>query len=298
MANFSKRGVRLIKIGLTLPINYLAGQATSESDLLWTEMFSTLEDCLSFLKQCGVRSIEINRLKPSTDPKLMRRAVENILSSDLKLTVHVWLPMEGRSEELLRLLEAAEEVLRASDVTDTIACTVHGHHVLEPPNKEEAAQLTIKDLASLTQTLATMESLFVPALEVCRHKSGGPVGVTYTEVLEMANQVPHTPLGVCWDLGHSQVNYVEFGHVAFPEQPFLKRLIHTHIHDILPNGKTHGPLLNTDGYVQKSLRMIKDSGYQGVYNLELYPDRWEGGPSERKEALEISIKNLGLMLTN
>jgi sugar phosphate isomerase/epimerase len=259
-------------------------------------MFPTVSACLAELREWGVNSIEINELNPSTDPDLIEHAAEAILSSGLQITVHGWLPMGSSQEELIRLLAVVERSLRRSGHGEAIACTVHGHHASDPPDKMQATEWTIRDLASLVSMLADQDSLWVPALEVCRHKAGGPVGVTYGEVLDMADQVSQAELGVCWDVGHSQVNYVRFGHEPFPDQAFISRLIHTHIHDILPNGKTHGPLVKIDGYVRECLAMMQAGGYEGVYNLELYPIRWEGTPQERKDALRVSIGNLRTML--
>ncbi|MCK9526699.1 MAG: sugar phosphate isomerase/epimerase [Limnochordia bacterium] len=286
-----------MRIGLTLPIDFLTDNAKCPSDVLWTEMFSTASSCLTYLGDQGVRSIEINKLTESTSPKLIRQAVDVILRSGLEVTFHGWLPQDTRPGEMPGLFEAAETALVGHDITSAIPLTIHGHHVLEPLSQEQATTKTVADLTNFVEAFAGRRSLFVPTLEICRAKLGGPVGVTYSELLAIAGQITSVPLSFCWDMGHSQINHTRQGHLPFPEPEFIKRTIHTHIHDINPDGSTHGPLLGTDGYLKTSLTMLRDGGYQGVYNLELYPLRWSDS-LDHKTGLTMSINNLRKMVEN
>ena len=288
-----------MKIGFSLPINYLTGNASSPPDLLWTEIFPTVSSCLAYLGDHGVCSIEINKLADSTNPELIRQAVDEVIGAGHNATFHGWLPMDTTPGEMPRIFEVAGAALTAHGITDAIPVTVHGHNVVEPLSHQQAITMTASDLTNLANAYAERNSLFIPALEICRAKPGGPIGITYAEILNIAGRISNTtPLGFCWDIGHSQINHIKQGHPPFPDQAFVHRTIHTHIHDISPDGRTHGPLLNIDGYVKDCLTILRNGGYQGVYNLELYPMRWTGNTENRKEALTASIKNLRTMLDN
>ena len=284
-----------MKIGITLPLDYLIDNATCPSDLLWTKMFPSASTCLAFLGDHGVRSVEINKLTNSTDPELIRQAIDVVIGAGHQVTLHGWLPMDANLGEIPVLFEAAEKALAAHRITESIPVAVHGHHVREPLNQEQATAKTVVDLTHLVEAHAERRSLFVPALEVCRDKPGGPVGVTYSELLAIASQIPSIPLSFCWDMGHSQINYIKQDHPPFPEPEFVKRTIHTHIHDLNPDGVTHGPLLRTDGYIKDCLTILREGGYQGIYNLELYPLRWPKS-LDHKTGLAASLNNLRTMI--
>ncbi|HBG02177.1 MAG TPA: hypothetical protein DDW87_11480 [Firmicutes bacterium] len=293
----AKEGVtRVKKIGFTLPINYLTDNASSPSDLLWIEMFPTVPACLAYLGDQGVRSIEINELTDTIKPELVSDAIAVILDAGLQVTLHGWLPMDTSPGEVPELFVAPERALRDRNITQAIPVTLHGHHVIEPLDQDQATAMTVRDLGNVVSSFADRRSLFIPTLEICRAKKGGPVGVTYDEVVDIADKVGRAPLGLCWDVGHSQVNYRNDVHPPFAHSEFARRAIHTHIHDIMPDGRTHGPLLKTEGYIKQCLDILRENGYQGAYNLELYPIRWPGTTQDRKDALTSSIKNLSIML--
>lgn len=57
--------------------------------------------------------------------------------------------------------------------------------------------------------------------------------------------------------------------------------------------RTHSYFLSGDSYIDQCVKMLKASGYTGIYNLELYPDRWAKTPERSSRArVEETITSL------
>jgi sugar phosphate isomerase/epimerase len=283
------------RIGFSLPVTYLSDNISNEEDVLWSKMYHSVSDCLAALKDNGVSTVEINKLKERTPLDHAKKSVEAVLKSGLGITAHGWIPvsMDG---QLLSIIDQMESAYKEFGRSAAIPMAVHGHGRSPEKPIEKAEGETVADLRRLTNTLDIDGSLFVPALEVCRNIDNSPVGATFREVLNIADQVGYQHLGICWDMGHTQSNSIKKTDVPFPDTDFLKRVIHTHIHDILPNGRTHGPVLNDKGYVQECIDLLKGVNYSGVYNMEFYPIRWNETPEECRNLVVRSIQMLRTMV--
>ncbi len=286
-----------MRIGFTLPINYLTGNISNKADVWWQEIYGSIDECLKTLKELGVTSIEINELCAETPPIQLKQGVETIRDAGLGITVHGWLPeMEDESDIPLGVREL-EKTLIEHKQQDTIPFTVHSHESDMSATKSQITRQTLHDLNLLTMALAK-NSVFKAALEICRHKDRQSVGVTFSDTLFMAKQIGFRNLGLCWDVGHSQANYHGEKDCRLPGEEFVKNVIHTHIHDIGPDGRTHGPVLADQGYVKDCIDILKNSGYNGIYNLELSPILWGVSPGECRSYIESSINSITRMLIN
>ncbi len=286
-----------MRIGFTLPINYLTGNISNKADVWWQEIYGSIDECLKTLKELGVTSIEINELCAETPPIQLKHAVKAIKDAGLEITVHGWLPeMEDESDIPLGVREL-EKTLVEYKQQNTIPFTVHSHKSSISATKSQITRRTLHDLNLLATALAK-NSVFILALELCRRKEYQSVGTTFAEVLFVAKQIGFENLGLCWDVGHSQANYRKKKDSRLPCDEFTKNVIHTHIHDIGLDGRTHGPVLARQGYVRDCVNILKSSGYTGVYNLELLPSRWGVSPKECRSQIEASIHSMSCMLTN
>jgi sugar phosphate isomerase/epimerase len=286
---------RQARIGFSLPVTYLSGNITNKEDVLWSKIYYSSSDFLTALKENGVTSVEINKLKETTPLKHVRKSVEAVLKSGLGITVHGWLPA-AMGGQLLSIIDEMESVYKAHGLNTAIPMAIHGHSQNPKMPVEQAIEETIDDLCMLTGTLNAKQSMFLPVLEICRHKKNGPAGNTFEEVLRIADQVGYNHLGICWDMGHTQSNYKKQTDEPFPSQEFLKKVKHTHIHDILPSGQTHGPIVHAQGYVRQCVDLLKGVEYSGVYNMEFYPIRWGGTPEECRNLVVNSIRTLTSMV--
>ena len=285
-----------MQIGLSLPTGYLAGLIGDDVEM-WVEMFGPRESGLKALKGLGVTSIELNDVREHTPLIEIRQAIEFVSRMGLQLSVHLWLPLLDDGRLPAGFMEATS-VIDGIETGVAVQAVIHGHRSSMFPRVEEAWDRTVQDLRTLCHLLEQGESSMVPTLELCREKDGGPVGVTFDEILELVEEIDSPSLGICWDLGHGLSNVLVHGHEEFPPEDFLAGVTHTHIHGVLPNGRTHGPIGRDGGMVGNNTRtyrlleVLRDFGYQGIYNLELYPARWERTNALRRDLVCRSIETL------
>lgn len=293
------KGSTDLKIGLSLPINYLIGNVSNNEDMWWQEIYGSVGECLRSLKELGVTSVEINKICAKMPPIQLRHAVEAIRNAGLGVTVHGWLP-ETKAEPDIRLgIQELEKALLRHQLPGLIPFTVHSHSCEygEKTAEDESIKRTLHDLNLLTNALS-QKAVFIAALELCRHKDRRSVGVAFADVFFMAKQIGFENLGLCWDVGHSQANYHRKKDSRLPGEEFVKHVIHTHIHDVGPDGRTHWPVLADQGYVKDCIDILKNSGYNGIYNLELSPILWGVSPGECRSYIESSINSITRMLIN
>ena len=96
-------------------------------------------------------------------------------------------------------------------------------------------------------------------------------------VAQNIRSAPEAARGVCWDMGHYAYNIVTLGLPAetCPVRDILGQVIHTHIHSLHhPELDTHFPLQRTNEPVKSYLAALRAAGYQGIYNIELEPERY------------------------
>ena len=144
-------------------------------------------------------------------------------------------------------------------------------------------------LDSVVRRIHDISSLPHVALEIMRYheKLCDPCS-TYEGLLavldELDGEEDHK-IGICWDMGHTRSSIAQ-GKLS-PETPeaFLARVVHTHLHDVGPNGDTHWPLVEGTPVAQ-DLGLLKSVGFDGVLNLELLPQRWPPDVPVRQSIVE------------
>lgn len=285
-----------MQIGLSLPVTYLVGTISDKADQFWEDIYGSADQALRELKKMGVTSLEVNKVNQTITSQMLQQAVQMVLDIGLQVTIHGWLPDGAEYKSLPGNVLDVQSLLAQYSPGD-VAFTVHAHEFSEARARKEAIEMSLRDLLWFSEDLNTQESPLAVALEVCRIKESGPVGTTYDEVFSLAQKTGFSEnLGICWDLGHTQANYRLNKDVAYPNEEFAKRVIHTHIHDIGPDGRTHGPTIFSEGYLADGIELLKSVGYNRSYNLELYPPRWGMSPKECKRKLEKSINTVAKMV--
>ena len=254
-----------------------------------------LEECggidglLRFLRGLGVAHVELRAIEPTEDPEAALACAQAIWDRGLKLTVHGAMPkavgpFEKTCPSLLPLLE------RAREYQSPVTITLHSYTTGDDADVAPAVEKT-RQLLRLWSGEAEQYG-FRLALELNRDKHNGDPSVTPRGVLQMLEGTDPDAVGVCFDFGHyySNVRAYGLGEDAVPDQRFLERVIHTHIH-ALGSGGTHFPLdasgeLPLDRYVGGLSR----TGYQNIHNVELefarIPDR------SFRQALRDSVVSL------
>src|SRR5699024_3957513 len=91
-------------------------------------------------------------------------------------------------------------------------------------------------------------------------------------------------LRICWDMGHYISNLTKRKQDSLYQArllPYVKDVIHTHIHGLNDSGITHCPIISDESLpVETYINLLKDAQYSGIYNVEFSFDRWEGNIQE------------------
>ncbi len=282
-----------MRIGCTLPLEFVAGSLQFGSDDRWEEMYSSSQACLTVLKELGVDSIEI-AISASSSVEHIRNAVHNILDMELGLTVHAWLPTQVDHSWLDLWIKPISQKACENGYDRAIVLIIHGNRALTSLSPAENTQRTVRNLQELSRILENEYGsvTFIPALELCRSRESGPVGTTFDEIYRITAHVGFEHTGICWDIGHSMSNYLQQRDRYMPSQEFVEQVVHTHVHGIGPNNRTHFHISADDVYVFQCVDMLQSAGYTGVLNLELYPGRWGEPPSQARKNIERSIRCL------
>ncbi len=276
-------------LALSLPSRYLTEARDDDTTDLWRAMLGPPSEGLQTLAALGVGAIEVGDVRGENDADVVGDALAAVRLGGMRPHAHLWLPERFNPDEAPATLIAAVRAL-AEPGAAPAACAVHGHRRHEP----DAIAATVRDLCALEPWLRAHGA--ASALEVCRDRPDGPFGGTYAEVtavVSAAEEVLGAALGVTWDLGHTTWNHLNGRDALWPDEAFLSRVTHVHVHDVGDTGRTHFPLdegrVPLPGFVER----LRDVGYAGLWDLELYPARWPGTAAERRRRLDASVAVLG-----
>lgn len=258
-------------IGVSLPFAWLAaGEGPlGERD----EVFRALADD-------GVESVELRSVRPHQEPREVKRAADAVWDAGLSVTVHgTVLSAETAVADVFAPLAELLPALRQELLTVTV-------HPIVGDNVQ-----AVKALSSHIETNRLPVRI---ALENNRLLPDKTEGDSTALVLQTVEAVNSPYVGICFDMGH-YMYYLRKNHpqvdFRLPDEAFLKRVIHTHIHGM--NGlKTHFPL-DSGELPLRSLLAGLAHNYFGVYNIELDFPRFTRDPLE---ALEGSAGALGRAL--
>jgi len=280
-------------LAVSLPSSYLAGARDDADAILWRAILGPPSRALADLAALGVGAVELADVRGHVDALAVTRSLQVIEDAGLKPHAHLWIP---RGFDPMRppvpLLAAVKGLEHWASVTGRAhcaACAVHGHRRHDP----DAEAASVRDLRELDGWLRRHGAC--AALEVCRFKPEGPLGATYSEVTALA-QAAGPEVGITWDLGHTTWNHLQGFDVEWPDERFLQRVMHVHVHDVGPTGRTHFPLDQARAPLEGFVERLRGIGYAGVWDVELYPNRWEGSASERRRRLEGSVARLAEIL--
>jgi sugar phosphate isomerase/epimerase len=162
--------------------------------------------------------------------------------------------------------------------------------------QDEYRELTVGKIRSMLDMIGHDQLNVHLALEINQFKmiKVSP-GYTYDGILDIVTEVNSDHLGICFDLGHTYSNIRRgFLPPVIPDA-FLRRVIHTHIHDLSPEYQTHWPLLYGNVPVGKYLKLLAQGHFKGILNLELIYDRFYT-TINAKQAIDASLAKLNAIL--
>lgn len=259
------------------------------SDLPYSERkeflanFNNLSDYLDFLEEKGVSSIEVRIYEQEANFVRFKKSIELIWSKGFALTIHGDLTgaFSGSNfgdhyPSLVPFLQKCREF------QSEIIVPIHAYQSLD----SSIDRLIDKTIHLLSKWISFIEVENLPIyfalennrmkelMDPCNHLEG------VTGIVEKIDS-PH--LGICWDMGHYYSNIVHDLEEDVSIQnkrlnKFLNKVIHTHIHGLNERNTTHFPLTNEDSLpLEKYVSLLKNKGYDGIYNLELSFERWGRG---------------------
>lgn len=276
-------------LALSLPSGYLTGSEDGDDTLRWRALLGVPAEGIATLAGWGVEVIEVGDLRGSVDDGTVRAAFDAIAAAGLRPHAHLWLPPDlaqhGPPETLVRAADAVGRGPREAPA----ACALHAHK----RHREGAFDATVADLRALEPWLRARG--LSSALEVCRYRPEGPLGGTFAEVValvEAAEEHLDTPLGVTWDLGHTCWNAQQGHDRSWPDERFLRRVTHVHVHDLAESGRTHFPLDEGRAPLEGMVDRLRGVGYAGLWDLEVYPERWPDDDARARARLEASLTRL------
>ena len=287
-------------LAISLPSGYLTGAEDGDDVACWRAMLGTPEQGLATLRHWGVEAVEVGDLRGDVDVTDVHAAFAAIAAAGLRAHAHLWIPPNVTTHGPPATLEHAARLLTSDATAANVganagphapqaprgACAVHGYK----RHQADALEATVADLAALEPWLR--ERGLASALEICRYRPEGPLGGTYAEVValvEAAEQRCGVPLGVTWDLGHTTWNALQGHDRLWPDDAFLRRVAHVHVHDVAASGRTHFPLDEGRVDLAGMIERLRAVGYAGLWDLELYPERWPDVDANARARLEASL---------
>lgn len=288
-----------MKIGLSLPVEYLAGVTDTAAYSRYRTAFGEIDRYLDHVKNKGVNSIELRGTNFNVDPNIVAAAVRRVISYDMEWTVHCYLPEHTDKRSFYGLYPQLADMLEAPGHYAETIITVHAHTAADGETTKLAAETT-HALRHIVKVLAEERLPLKFALELNRQKRAADPGTTYSSLLNILDTVGDERLGFCWDVGHAYANEVRGLLEHVPPRKFLEHIIHTHIHDIGPDGKTHWPLTQRVIPLEDYIKLLVANGYDGVLNMEFTLERFchQGTGCNPAKQVDESIDIVRGLLSN
>lgn len=265
----------------------------------------SFEKYILALKTKGTDSIEIRKLSREVnevDYDAVNTSIQKIWNAGMQITIHGDLTGDFTGDSFSDIYPSMSYVLEHfQKYQSKIVMTLHA--LQEPSKSSEKSQDELKEhtIDMLKEWTLIVETENLPiyfALENNRNKKKSiDPGNSCKVVTEMVQRVNSKHLGICWDMGHLYSNLIceteldmQLGDL--PQDDFLRKVYHTHIHGLNSLGRTHFPLTkNYDLPLELYVKALMEVGYKGIYNLELSFERFPSGTKVAKE-VQLSIKNL------
>lgn len=84
-------------------------------------------------------------------------------------------------------------------------------------------------------------------------------------VLKAVNMIDHPRCGITWDMGHCVRNNV----LETPEDSWIQRVVHVHVHDVDAARQDHWPLMTESTPYQSWIQALAKAGFSGTITAEL-----------------------------
>lgn len=235
------------------------------------------EDLLEAMWDRGCRSVEIYLNPFDEDYPNALALARHAMDRGCALTVHAATDGDFNAvryrthpEDVMRahrlLLDAVENL--AANYGQTVMINFHGGQG-EGDRGElvECVRLLVHRLADLMQEEYPH---LRGAIEILPHDPQFQrIGDREEDLLRISEGLDISRFGLCWDMGHLQVNQSRYNYGGPASDTFVERVVHTHVHEVDHAYHDHCPLGRGVVSVRSNIERLVRRGYKGVFNLEL-----------------------------
>ena len=276
----------MFKFGVSLHVGTLLNEPETDAQAVMQQEFGNSANLLRYLRSEGVSSIEVRNVRAHMPVERSVAAIRTAHEAGFSVSVHIAFEERTGAEYTARVRAIIDEALYGQD---SAVFTLH------PLKNDEETAARYADWAAAIHSVDSRCRLALENMRVLKP------GTEHHRIVRVAHDIlaaSENARGICWDMGHYAYNIVTLGLPAetCPVSEILKQTIHTHIHSLyLPDLDTHFPLKRFNEPVASYLAALRACGYDGVYNIELEPERYIRVMSPR-EGIEQSVSVLkGLM---
>ena len=287
------------KIGVSIPWDYLSDKIIIKESKVLKDTYGKADSFLKFLKDLNITHIELRHRKAEMSEDDMEIVFKILYDFKFKISIHGDTPPQGNIwtvKKVFPWLDSYNKIFSHSD--DFVIITLHPFTGSESISTYR--EQTINFIKRLDNFITEDNLPIKLALENQRSKKINDPGKSFLEIEGIWQEIDRNNVGICWDMGHCYAKET-IGDVAnylidnsiyplFPHNKFTDAVIHTHIHDLGPDGRTHWIFKENRVPLAKNISQLKDAGYSGIYNLELSFDRFASECNQQKLLKDTIIK--------
>ncbi len=229
---------------------------------------------------------------------LLKKLKEN----DIKISFHS-LPIDGcyttfkDKEYMLESLKTHADFLKklradlsVNGIDYSTTIVYHSSDYVDECDKQKQMELIIEFYNKLAEVGKQYKfDILAETLSQC-HPLGNHIGNCFYDIECLCNNISHPNFGICWDMGHTHLNFLECDMDKIPSKNILNRIKFTHIHDwrlgvhthhvndkehlsssdkmYIKLAQDHLPLLNK-AFQEEEINALKKNGYIGFYSIEV-----------------------------
>jgi len=237
----------------------------------WLSLTGSAEAFLRPLQEAGMEAVEFTLHPHDSDwaafPPLISECQR------LGLRCHFHLPyldpynIAGFSDDARENIEAlyrpavslARRFAQRNDSPPTLV--MHGARAAN-----RTSQQLVQDTVVFVEWLLAQNPRWLVAVEnLPRDPALVKIGTEHRHLIDVSKALAVSRVGICWDMGHD----VRLGFTHPPEEEFLRRVIHVHVHDLNAKGVDHHPLLYGRVPYRSWLPLLVQRGFAGCITLEV-----------------------------
>lgn len=255
--------------------DYLCGVGDSPAAVLLREACGSPRKTLELLAARGVSAVEIRQFDAAVPARLIVAAARLVWEAGLVATLHPATPASYSLPSLGDVFPWLPELARGLPPHQSqLLLTIHARAAAAG----DVAELRRGTEAMFSRLAHMADSEGLPAvfaLELNRSKGESDPSTSFRGVVEMCKAIGQPRVGICWDWGHAQANQESGVADGAPPAEFIQQVIHTHVHDLGPDGSTHWPLGRGSVPLERNAELLSRAGFRGLYCLELNPERFQ-----------------------